>query len=411
MLQLAAVLPDFVLERKFASLLASFRNLENLNFAIELWNGRRFEFGAPRTTFRFKSPRSLGKLFNPSLDAVGEAYVEGELDVEGHIREVVATAARLVNDMHQGALRHLKPPRIKHTKRLDAESIQHHYDVSNEFYRGWLDERMVYSCAYFHHPDDSLETAQLQKIDHILTKIRLQPGEHLLDVGCGWGALVIRAAQEYGARCVGITLSQRQYELANERVQAAGLAGRVVIRLQDYRDVQGRFDKITSVGMFEHVGLANLRGYFERMQSLLVDGGVMMNHGITSTDPESGETPFGGGRFIDRYVFPNGELPHISLALRELSAAGLEATDVENLRLHYAKTLDRWTDRFEARGADLRELVGDKRYRVWRAYLAGCAHGFRQNWMALHQIVAVKPFAGSPEHPVLPMTRDYMYPR
>lgn len=408
MLQLVAgALPGFVLEKRAESFLSSWRGLKDLPLAVELWNGRRFEFGSPRVLLRLTDPRALLKLVRPSLDSLGEAYVEGELDIEGQVRDVFEVTTDLVSRLADGVSRRIRPPAHSHSRKLDAKSIEHHYDVSNEFYGAWLDERMVYSCAYFRSETDSLETAQVQKIDHILNKIRLQPGERLLDIGCGWGALVIRAAQKYGARCVGITLSHRQHELATQRVKAAGLEDRIEIRLQDYRDIDGPFDKITSVGMFEHVGLKNLGAYFKRVHALLRDGGVVMNHGITSTDPESGETPFGGGRFIDRYVFPNGELPHISVALKEMSAAGLEASDIENLRLHYARTLDHWSDRFEASGERLRQIAGEKRYRIWRVYLAGCAYAFRNNWLALHQIVGVKN--SRPEHSPLPMTREYMY--
>jgi cyclopropane-fatty-acyl-phospholipid synthase len=408
MFHLAAALPSSMLERKVESFIESWRGLDGVPLAIELWNGKRFELtNDPAVTLRINSAKTLVQLEHPGLDSLGEAYAEGQIDVDGHIRDVFRVVAQLVARFGES-----KRPKVfehKHTKKVDAASIEHHYDVSNDFYRAWLDEQMVYSCAYFRSPHDTLEQAQVNKLDHILTKIQLKPGERLLDIGCGWGALVLRAAQKYGAQCVGITLSHRQFELATQRVKDAGLQDRVQIRLEDYRDTQGTFDKITSVGMFEHVGLANLRQYFTRVHDLLREGGVALNHGITSSDPDSGETPFGGGRFIDRYVFPNGELPHISLALKELAAGGLEATDVENLRLHYAHTLDHWTDRFEANGSQLLEMVGEKRYRVWRAYLAGCAYGFYQNWMALHQIVAVK--LATPESNPLPMTRDYMYAR
>ena len=264
---------------------------------------------------------------------------------------------------------------------------------------------MVYSCAYFRDPHDSLETAQEAKLDHILGKIRLAPGQRLLDIGCGWGALAIRAASRYGAQVLGITLSRDQYDLASARVAAAGLEAQVEIRLLDYRDVDGRFDRVTSVGMFEHVGLRNLRAYFTKIRNLLADDGICMNHGITSTDPDSAESPLGGGEFIDRYVFPHGELPHLSLVLKEMAAAGLEALDVENLRRHYALTTQHWSRRFEQHADQLRALAGEKRFRIWRAYLAGCSYGFQQHWISLHQVLAVK--AG---RNFMPLTRDYMYP-
>lgn len=405
--QLVNRMPAAFAESSIRRFLERWRGEHELPLALELWNSQRFELGkTPRVLMRLNSPRGVRHLLRPSLASLGSAYVEGEIDIDGPINEAIALVTELV--ARSGQAMRSRVARLAHSRQLDARSIEHHYDVSNDFYAAWLDSRMVYSCAYFRSPDDSLDMAQLQKIDHILRKIRVRPGHRLLDIGCGWGALVMRAASEYGARCVGITLSKRQYEYATEKVREAGLADRVEIRLQDYRDVRGPFDRITSVGMFEHVGLANLRAYFSRVHDLLADDGITMNHGITSSDPESAGTPFGGGDFIDRYVFPNGELPHIGLTLRELSAAGLEVGDVENLRLHYAMTLRHWSDRFEAATGKLRELAGEKRFRIWRAYLAGCAHAFDENWIALHQIVACKP-GTTARHP-LPLTREYMYP-
>ncbi|MCB2038854.1 MAG: class I SAM-dependent methyltransferase, partial [Ottowia sp.] len=245
---------------------------------------------------------------------------------------------------------------VSHSKQSDREAIQYHYDVSNEFYAQWLDPAMVYSCAYFETGQETLAEAQTRKIDHILTKLRLKPGQTLLDIGCGWGALVLRAAEKFGARCVGITLSQNQHDLAVERVRAAGLQDRIEIRLQDYRDVKGPFDRISSVGMFEHVGLKNLPGYFRIVHDLLAPGGWALNHGITSTDPDNAETSYGGGRFIDRYVFPQGELPHIGTVLTTMQQGGLEAVDVEGLRRHYARTLSFWSEAFEAHTAQIKPL-------------------------------------------------------
>ncbi len=378
----------------------------DLPLRLRLWNGREAALGpAPRVTFEIKSVSALRRLLRPSLASLGQAYVDGLIDIEGTIDDVVSVAARL--SAHAGRRMRHAARIVRHTRDIDAEAIAYHYDVSNDFYRLWLDERMVYSCAYFRREDDSLEQAQLQKLDHILAKLHLAPGQRLLDIGCGWGALVLRAAQQYGVRAVGITLSRNQFELARSRVADAGLQEQVDIRLQDYRDVAERFDRIVSIGMFEHVGLKSLRGYFARTRQLLADDGLCLNHGITSTDPDSAESPFGGGEFIERYVFPHGELPHVGFLLREMTAAGLEATDVENLRRHYALTALHWSRRFEQNGIRLRELAGEKRYRIWRAYLAGCAYGFEHNWIALHQVLAVK--AGSHGAYPLPLTRDYMY--
>ena len=376
-----------------------------LPLRLQLWNGKEFELGAtPRVTVSIPSAGSLKYFISPHLGNLANAYVEGEIGVDGKLRDVVEIAASLAQ--HGGA-RRSDSRRIFHTPQIDAEAIAYHYDVSNEFYSLWLDRNMVYSCAYFGDGSESLDLAQERKLDHILTKLRLQPGQTLLDIGCGWGALILRATQKYGVKAVGITLSQNQYELARERIAQAGLSDRCEVRLEDYRNISGKFDRISSVGMFEHVGLKNLRDYFRRVNDLLADDGIVLNHGITSTSPDSAASPFGGGEFIDRYVFPHGELAHIGLVLEEMAHGGLEPTDVESLRRHYALTLEHWAERFEANSERLKAIAGEKRWRIWRMYLAGCAHGFANNWISIYQVLAVK--ARATRNLPLPLTRDYMY--
>ena len=391
-------------QRQFDRFVARMRD-QAIPLRVRLWNGIEAVLGdEPRVTFTIPSAASLRQLIRPSLDRLGTAYVEGKLEVEGKLADVLQVAARLTS---LAAPRARRGPRMfRHTRAGDSEAIRYHYDVSNRFYELWLDRNMVYSCAYFRSPQDSLDDAQMQKIDHILVKLRVKPGDRLLDIGCGWGALIMRAAQKFGARAVGITLSQNQYELARQRIAEAGLADRCEVRLQDYRDVSGKFDRIASVGMFEHVGLRNLRTYFSKIRDLLEDDGTVMNHGITSADPDSAESPLGAGEYIARYVFPHGELPHISRTLYEMCTAGLDPVDVENLRRHYALTLTHWSERFEANSQQLRDIAGEKRWRIWRMYLAGCAYGFAQEWVAIHQSLAVKSGAGTR---ALPLTRDYMY--
>lgn len=368
------------------------------------------DFAQPRVTIAVRDVAALPALLSPSLDSLGEAYVEGRIDVEGAIDDVLAMAHTLVaqaddEDRRPGALRRMVKA-FTHNRKLDRESIQYHYDVSNAFYAEWLDPAMVYSCAYFEHGDEDLATAQRKKIDHILTKIRLQPGQTLLDIGCGWGALVMRAAEAFGARCVGITLSQAQYDLARERVAAAGLADRVEIRLQDYRDVSGTFDRITSVGMFEHVGLKHLADYFRLIRERLAPDGWALNHGITTADAHDGETPHGGGRFIDKYVFPHGELPHISTVLRTMQEGGLEPFDVESLRRHYARTLTCWSQTFEAKAERLRAMVPERIWRIWRVYLAGCAWAFEHDQISIFQVLC-RPAGRSAQE--LPWSRHWIY--
>lgn len=365
-------------------------------------------FEQPSVHIRVRSPQALKLLVDPTLESLGEAYVEGLIDVEGDLADVLDVARRMAETARPaGGLLGRIQRHFQHTRQGDRQAIQYHYDVSNAFYAQWLDPAMVYSCAYFERGDESLAEAQQQKIDHILTKIRLRPGQRLLDIGCGWGALVLRAAQRFGARCVGITLSQQQAELATERVAAARLQDRIEIRLQDYRDVSDEpFDRITSVGMFEHVGIRHLGAYFARIRELLVADGWAMNHGITSTDPHDGETPLGGGGFIERYVFPQGELPHIGTVLRSAQEGGLEAFDVENLRRHYARTLLCWSEAFESRAAQIRPLVSEKQWRIWRVYLMGCARAFEQDDIALYQVLC-RPSGRSAGG--LPWSRRWMY--
>lgn len=398
-------------EKKLGSWVDSVRTRSALPLRLELWNGQHYDFGqqAPEVTVKVPEPGALGYLLTPSLFNLGKAYVEGKIEVEGRLKEVIAVGSALARSTLKPEGRFARMVRsVSHTRKRDEEAIRYHYDVSNDFYRAWLDENMVYSCAYFEQGDEDLGRAQLKKIDHILTKIRLQPGQTLLDIGCGWGALVLRAAEKYGARCVGITLSENQYALARERVQQAGMADRIEIRLEDYRDVQGRYDRITSVGMFEHVGARHLVEYFSKMRALLADDGIAMNHGITSTDANDGETAYGAGEFIGQYVFPHGELEHIGTVLKAMQEGGLEAWDVENLRRHYARTCSIWADNFEERAGHIRTLVDPKRFRIWRVYLAGCAYAFANDWVSIYQVVCTR--AGT-DASILPWSRRYIYDR
>ena len=395
-------------EKKLGSWVDSIRDRSALPLRLELWNGQQLDFGQQaQVTIRVPDVWALNYLFTPSLFNLGKAYVEGKIEVEGRAKEIISVGSALARHTLKPEGKFARIARsVHHTREKDEEAIRYHYDVSNDFYRMWLDENMVYSCAYFENGDEDLGTAQLKKIDHILTKIQLRPEHTLLDIGCGWGALAIRAAQKFGARCVGITLSQNQVDLARERVARAGLSDRVEIRLEDYRDLSGAYDRITSVGMFEHVGARHLREYFAKLHTLLADDGIVMNHGITTTDPNNGETAYGAGEFIERYVFPHGELQHIGTVLQAMQASGLEAFDVENLRRHYARTCGIWAENFDDHADRIRALVDDRRFRIWRVYLAGCAYAFAQDWVSLYQVVCTK---SNSDASALPWSRRYMY--
>ena len=380
---------------------------------VVLPDGSRIGFGLPaRIKLFIRDHAMLAQLVDATLASLAEAYVDGRIDVQGDFLEAVPLAERIANAAGSNPAQRVARMLFKHSSRQDRADIGYHYDVGNEFYRVWLDEQMVYSCAYFRNGDESIDEAQRAKLDHICRKLRLRTDERFLDVGCGWGGLILHAARHYGVRAVGITLSQNQYDLARERIAAEGLAERVEVHLLDYRQLQERFgadafDKVASVGMFEHVGLANLRQYFASVSGVLRDRGLFLNHGITSADLDGRPIGSGVGDFVHKYVFPHGELPHLHVATREMSRAGFEIVDVEALRAHYARTLEHWSRRLDARVADAARLVTDRTLRIWRAYLAGSAYGFAQGWMSIYQLLGsrqVRPGASD-----VPLTREYIY--
>ena len=382
--------------------------------AVECWNGWRLQTGdSPRVRLRLRQPSALMALVRPRLGKLAESYVKSVIDIEGRIADVIqfghllcAAGETQSQRIRSGVTRtgwlrrHLS----------DREAIARHYDVSNDFYALWLDRQRVYSCAYFRTPDDSLDTAQEQKLAHICRKLLLKANERLLDVGCGWGALLFWAVEHYGVNAVGITLSQQQYDYVNTQIAARGLGHRMQVRLQHYRDidVSERFDKIASVGMFEHVGSDQLPGYFKRLHDLLLPGGLLLNHGITAGSPDNtGGLGSDISEFIEKYVFPGGELVHLCRVTELLSRAGLDVADAESLRPHYARTLWHWVQRLEAHQDEALRLIGEERYRTWRIYMAGSAHAFERGWVSIYQVLAGKPLADGSL--ALPLTREHVY--
>jgi cyclopropane-fatty-acyl-phospholipid synthase len=383
----------------------------SLPLAVNFGDGRAYApAGEAVVTLHLRRPEALQSMVAPTLGRLARAYVEQHFDIDGDLREVIrlgeqmCDAATAIDRKGSSALSWLR-----HTRPGDRRNIGFHYDVSNEFFALWLDAQRVYSCAYFGAEDDSLERAQERKLDLICRKLMLVPGERLLDIGCGWGALIVHAATHYGVRATGITLSREQHEFARAEIERRGLAGRVEVRLQDYREVpeDAPFDKIASVGMFEHVGRSNLGGYFAKIGRLLAPGGLVLNHGITAAAPDTSGLRSDIDDFIERYVFPGGELVHVSRVIESLSQQGLETLDVESLRPHYARTLWHWVDRLEAQAARAREIVGERKFRVWRIYMAGSAHAFARGWISIFQILAGKPRALG-EMPY-PFRRDHLY--
>ena len=383
----------------------------DLPVAVVLPDGARVPLSAePEVDIIARTFAGLKALAAPAMGRLARAYVNNDVDFTGSARRALAIAESMVGDIAHGGngLRgHLLG--LAHRLRGNQSNIAHHYDVSNAFYRTWLDSRMVYSCAYFRNRDDTLDDAQAQKLDHICRKLRLAPGERFLDIGCGWGALIFWAAQNYGVQATGITLSRNQYEHVKAEIAARNLTGRVRVDLVDYADLPEveAYEKIASVGMFEHVGPRNYDRYFGKISRLLVPGGFVLNHGITHNALTQKSLGSGMGEFVEEYVFPGGELAHVSRVIEGLAAQGLEVIDGEALREHYARTLWHWVDRLEANADAVRQEVGEEKFRVWRIYMAGSAHAFDRGWMSLWQLLAGKPHAdGRLPHP---LTREYMY--
>jgi cyclopropane-fatty-acyl-phospholipid synthase len=388
---------------------------------IECWDGSSLGPEASPASLVVRSPQALRRLiWAPNELGLGRAYVAGELDIEGDVYAALSVRDAVADDddsthigltakdwlaavktaRQLGVLGTPPPPppeeaRLSgkaHSKARDAAAIAHHYDVSNDFYRIVLGPTMTYSCAYFASPDIGLDEAQEAKYGLICRKLGLTEGMRLLDVGCGWGGMAMHAAEHYGVQAVGVTISQRQAELAEKRAAERGLSNRVEIRLQDYREVaDGPYDAISSIGMFEHVGLARLGQYFSCLFNLLRPGGRLLNHAISRPWGPSG---FDKNSFIHRYVFPDGELHEVGTVVSALQEKGFEARDVHSLREHYAKTLRDWVANLEAHWDEAVALVGEPRARVWRLYMAASAVNFEANRVNIHQVLGVKPGPG-----------------
>jgi cyclopropane-fatty-acyl-phospholipid synthase len=400
--------------------------------ALQLPAGKRVGPLSAAVTLSFKDWSSLATMAAGQIGRLAEDFVESRVQLEGRMRDLMAVAARLLPGSPVSSdtgwwdqlVRRAKSV-AAHSPYRDAEQVQFHYDVSDDFYALWLDPRRVYSCAYYRDVAMSLAQAQEAKLEHICRKLMLKPGERLLDIGAGWGALLMWAAENYGVNATGITLSRNQHAHVQRLIEAKGLQGRVRMELCDYRELgesQG-FDKIASVGMFEHVGQANMAAYFGKIQRLLKPGGLVMNHGITSGSIHPSHMGAGMGEFIEKYIFPGGEVLHISHVVKEMAQAGLEMVDTENLRPHYARTLWAWSDALEARLEEAQRVLettgrtddAQKVLRAYRLYLAGCAMTFEQGWIGLHQILATRPdgqlqtssLRGAQS--AYPFNREYMY--
>lgn len=380
--------------------------VDDESLSVTYWDGTTEKFGNGNSSCRIilhKQP-DLKILLTDPVMALGEAYMDGDIEVEGSFCEIIKLAMLNNNSFLQ------KRPLIRNVLRSwqrsnslnkQKQEVQYHYDLGNDFFDLWLDETKSYSCAYFHSEADSLYQAQLQKIDHILKKLQLRPEETLLDIGCGWGWLILRAAQLYQVRSLGITLSEQQYLETKRRIEQLKLEELVEVQLIDYRQLAEKglvFDKVVSVGMLEHVGKANLSNYMSSVDKLLAPQGLSLLHTITHLK----EGPVNS--WIEKYIFPGGYIPSLREIIWLLPKHDFHLIDVESLRLHYAMTLDHWAERFEKNIDMVRKMMNERFVRMWRLYLQSCAASFRYSGLDVHQILFSKGLKND-----LPLTRQHLY--
>jgi cyclopropane-fatty-acyl-phospholipid synthase len=405
-----------------------FRGCETPNVAVRFWDGSVWRVRSDQqtdATLILNHPESLSRMLRwPVQLALGEAYISDDIDVLGSLDALMPLADHLmerrwslmdwlrcgVATWRQRGLgrvpeetRSLVLHGRRHEKLRDKEAVRFHYDVPVEFYRLWLDSRLMYSCGYYEREDDGIERAQTQKLEYLCRKLRVKPGDRVLDINCGWGGFALYAAQTHGALVHGITLSRRQAEVANQRMSAAGLSRRCRIEVRDFRDVHGEqmYDKIISLGIVEHIGKHRLASYFEQAMQLLAPGGAFLNQGIGSRDGQSALGPF-----ADRYVFPDAEVLPIHDIVHAAERSGFEVRDVESLREHYALTLKAWAERLEQHHQEAVRVVGEVTYRVWRAYMAMASYLFRRGRLSLYHTLCIRAEDGCAG---LPLTREDWY--
>ncbi|HEO5837872.1 TPA: class I SAM-dependent methyltransferase [Streptococcus agalactiae] len=368
------------------------------NGNIETYNGSN-----PHVKLKLNKNFSVSELSKDPSIVLGEAVMDGDIEIYGSIQELILSAYRCGDSFLRNSKFSKLIPKQFHDKKHSKSDIQKHYDIGNDFYKLWLDDTMTYSCAYFKHENDSLEQAQLNKVHHILNKLNAQPGGKLLDIGCGWGTLIITAAKEYGLNATGITSSEEQASFITKRIKEEGLENKVTVLIKDYRDIRETYDYITSVGMFEHVGKENLSQYFQTISKRLNINGLALIHGITGQ--VGGNHGSGTNSWINKYIFPGGYIPRLTENLNHIASAGLQIADLEPLRRHYQKTLELWTKNFHNALPEVQK-THDKRFiNMWDLYLQSCAASFESGNIDIFQYLLSKGVSKD----TMPMTRDYMY--
>ncbi|MCR5525402.1 cyclopropane-fatty-acyl-phospholipid synthase family protein [Limosilactobacillus urinaemulieris] len=375
----------------------------NIPVKVVYWDGKSAVYGdgEPEVTITFKEKLPIRDVTKNASIALGEAYMDGKIEIDGSIQKLITAAYESAGSFMRNSKFRRFLPKQGHSEKESESDVQSHYDVGNDFYKLWLDDTLTYSCAYFDHGNrDDLTKAQIDKVHHILKKLDPKPGKTLLDIGCGWGTLMLTAAKEYGLRVTGVTLSEEQFNLVQKRIKDEGLENVAEVLLVDYRELGDRkWDYVTSVGMFEHVGKENLGLYFKDIYKYLTQDGVALIHGITRQQ---------GGAYngwINKYIFPGGYVPGLEEMIGHIVENNMQIADVEMLRRHYQRTLEIWDMNFNAHRSQIEDMMGDRFTRMWDLYLQACAASFESGNIDVIQYLITKGPSGNN----LPMTRDYIY--
>jgi len=381
-----------------------FKGLFSDPCTVRFWDGEEELFGHGNSQFRIILNEPIPKadiISDPSM-ALGEAYMHKALEIEGSVQKVLESAYfNMESFLRKGHIYNKAVKKLSNNLKRSKENIVHHYDIGNDFYQLWLDDTMTYSCGYFQTENDSLTQAQKNKVDHILRKMNLKEGQTLLDIGCGWGELIMSAAQKYKVKALGVTLSAEQYEVVKNRIKEAHLEDLLEVERMDYREINNRkFDRVVSVGMLEHVGKDHLHEYFTQVNELLNDGGLSLLHSITGIHEGDGGT----NSWINKYIFPGGYIPSIQELVTHISKENFHLVDVESLRRHYGRTLEHWARNFENALPAIRKTKDEAFIRMWRMYLNSCAASFNSGNIDVHQFVFTKNINDE-----MPWCRNYMY--